>query len=231
MKANYKALFAAAILVLLVSSNDMGQEQPKAILVDEFGTIACGDLSARLDTFIAAIKEKPAYNGYIVISSNFRLAPRLAWREKFIDGYARYRGFKENRFILIRGKLPDQIQTQFWLALAGTQLPFEDKPESNFTLPPDVRKLKLYSDFEDGGPCYTRPPFRILSKYLKTSPGVNANIVIGAPSARSFSKAKEDINELFSKEYGIAPGRLRFFRGQSRYELVYELWLIRRKRK
>ena len=227
---NLTRLFLILLLFLAFSVGANSQESPKAVLIDEFGSIGCEDLSGRLDVFLNELNSKPNSKGYVVISTNPDVAARLAWRERFIDGYARYRRFDENRILIVRGILQEPIQTQMWVIPQGTRFTTQLQSEHRYDLTTSLKKTKFYSDFDDGGPCYTNPPFRILSKYLKANPDLNANIAIGSTSSKSFRKTKEEIIKSFRKDYGTGPSQLRFFWVRTQYEPeIFELWLIRRR--
>jgi hypothetical protein len=204
-----------------------GQGPPKAVLVDEFGRVRCEDLSGRLDVFIAELNKDPSSIGYVAVSS----APELAWRERFIDGYARYRAFDESRLVPVRVTLETPNQTQMWRVPAGAELPVETETMiETSAVVNKPRKYRLSSDFVHGGPCYTGPPFRLMSKHLKMHPEYSGNIAIGSPSYKTFRKARDEIRESFQKDYNVNPSRLRFFWIRTLYDpAIYELWLVRRK--
>lgn len=222
-------LFRICLIVFLLigcglSTNS--QVSPKPVLVDEFGRIECEDLSARLDVFIAELNKHPNATGYIAISSTHK----LDWRERFIDGYARYRAFDENRLLIVRANLKEPTQTQMWSVPFGAELPVERILDTSSGLERSPRKFKLYSDFGNLGACYTGPPFRLMSGYLKGNPGYSGNIAIGSPSEKSFRKAKDQIKRAFSQDYEVDLSRIRFFWIRTEYDPeIHELWLVRRK--
>jgi hypothetical protein len=221
---------ALCALAFVVSGG--AQETPEAVLVDELGPIPCGDLSSRLDGLLNELEKDPNSTGYIVFSDNEEAASRLHWRALFVDGYARFRSFDEDRVVLLQATLDKPIDTQMWRIPAGGNSPVPSAVERPYELDASLRKYRLYSEFEEVGACYTGPPFRVLSKYLQTNPDLVANIAIGAPSAKSFRQAKEETIKLFRVDYGVEPTRLRFFWKQTDYEPpIYELWLLRKKSK
>ena len=223
-------LIAIFIFVFIVGAT--AQEPPKAVLVDEYGPIGCEDVSGRLDNFLNELRINPDSTGYIVISTNPTFASRLAWQGRFIDGYARYRNFDETRFVIVRSSLQEPIQVQMWRVPADLRFPVATEVESKYELDKSTRKLRLYSDFDDSGPCYTGPPLRLLSKYLKANPEYLSNIAIGSPSTASFRKAKDGIMQSFQKDYGVELSRLRFFWIRTHHDPeIYELWLIGKKPK
>jgi hypothetical protein len=207
------------------------QEQPKAVLVDEFGNITCGDLSARLDNFIFELQQKPNSVGYVVLSADPTTSS--AANEKYIDGYARWRRFDEERLLIATAKLPSAIKAQLWLLPTAAELPTHLELSSTRTLPHSTRKIRLFSLFGEYGPCYTGAPLRLASNYLSSEPGVIANIVIGSKTQRGFKKARFKTIRLFRDKYGIAETRLKFFWTRTEYEPegsdIGELWIIRKR--
>ena len=226
VRINLSRILLIKLLLLAMSVAAISQEQ--AILVDEMDHAGCEDLSARLDFLLNELNNNPSSNGYVVVSSNPDVARRLGWTERFIDGYARYRGFEESRVVVVRGNLLPPRHLQMWRVPPGSELPAQSG-ETRYQMG-TARKLELYSDFGEVGPCYTGPPFRILSKYLNSDPDLTANVAIGSPSLTLFRKARDGIIESFKTDYATDPSRLRFFWIHTKYEPnIYELWLIRRR--
>ena len=231
MKTRLSKISLTTFLLLALGASANSQQLQTSILVDELESSGCEDLAGRLDAFLNDLRNNPTSVGYAVISANPDVAPRLGWTERFIDGYSRHRGFEESRLIVVRGDLTAPVQIQLWRVPLGAELPVQSASETRYKMG-SARKFRLYSDFDEFGPCYTGPPLRILSKYLKADRGLSANIAIGSPSPRSFRVAKKQVIESFENDYKTDPSRLRFFWVRTTYEpAIYELWLIRQKRK
>lgn len=229
---NLTKIFPIAFLLLALGIGSNAQERPQPVLVDEFGAITCEDLSARLDYFFVELSNDPTSTGYIVMSADAKANPRLLWRELYIDGYPRYRRFDEDRLLVVHGVLNDGVEIQMWKVPLGGELPATTLSERPYELWPSRSKLRLYSDFGEVGPCYTSPPFRLLSKYLLANPELVANIAIGTPTSKSFRAAKQEISARFRDVYKVEPSRLRFFSVRTKYDPeIYEVWLLRRKSK
>jgi hypothetical protein len=230
---NFIRLCAVALLLTVICVVERtGQEKRDAILIDEFGRIECEDLSGRLDTFLSELASQPGATGYVVVSSNAAVEPRTFWYERFIDGYALFRRFDQRRFLLVSSDLPVSTYVQLWLVPAGVQIPVAIDDDARYISKPSVKRLRFYSNFGDEGPCYTGPPFRLLSKYLKANPEMDANIALGAMSLKVFQNSKTAIIRSFRDDYSVNTSRLRFFWVRTRYDSdSSELWLIRRKRR
>lgn len=215
------------LLICFVVIGVSSGQKPHAELFDEYDNITCEDVSARLDALISELGKRPDVTGYVVIAKDPNNLGRGGARERYIDGYARYRRFDEARLKVVRA---DEIgtRTRVWLVLPGAE--FEVR-EVAYDMPAELRKLQLYSDVGDIGPCYTGPPLRLLAKYLKANPDTTANIAIGTPSAKSYAAERTNISNLFDKTYGVSSSRIRFFQVPGRfYSNSYELWIVSRKR-
>lgn len=216
------------IVLSAAAGSGVSQEPPKAILIDEFERIGCEDLSSRLDLLLGEMRNRPDSSGYVVIPSN---SENVAWREGFIDGYARWRDFEEDRFIVVRGNFQDPPLTQAWLVPAGAESPAVTANDQGYQLDGSPRKVHIFGDFDDPGTChYTGPPFRMLSKYLKANPDRRANIAVGLPSSFQFRDTRKEIIKSFREDYGVDPARLRFFWVRTLWDRgIYEFWLIGKK--
>lgn len=225
--------FLTAILVLAFAIQAIGQEPPKPILVDEFANIPCGDLQGRLDVFLQEINRKDGSVGYIVISSDPKQSSRGKVREKFIDGYPRFRQFSENRIKVFRATLSPPLHAQMWLVPFGADFSIQPLPDEEYKITATRRKFVFYSESGEIGACYTGPPFRLLARYLKVNRDYSANIAIGSTSSSSFRESKAETAKLFTNNYGIDRKRLRFFRVRTTDNdwPIYDLWLVRRKSK
>ncbi len=69
---NRTRVYSVAILLAAFAIGVNGQEQTKAILVDEFVAIPCGDLLGRTDSFFAELMQYPDNTGLALISENAR---------------------------------------------------------------------------------------------------------------------------------------------------------------
>lgn len=218
------ALFGLAWLV----QAGFAQESPKPRLVDEFGRLSCCcDLSARMDMLFAELGANPGSIGYVVVAQP--PAGTLHWRENYFDGYIRYRGFDENRVVIVRKPgVEDTLATEIWIVPPGASMDGTFAGEETYVLNQTKRKFLFYDGDYGDSLCYNRPPFRLLAKYLRADSQSTANISIGAPTTKSFEQEKKQIEERFENEYNVDSYRLRFFRTRGKfYDAVHEIWLVR----
>jgi hypothetical protein len=216
-------------LVLFVAGSTVGQEPPKAVLLDEFARLSCCcDLSGRIDMLLSELGANPGSIGYIVIPEP--LNESQTWRERFLDGYIRYRGFDESRVILVRKSgLVDPLHTQLWVVPPGASMEGNFVENDKYVLPLGKRKFRFYDGTFDDPLCYTTPPLRLTAKYLRAAVDLTANIAIGAPTSKLAEEEKRKIIDRFKTEYDVDPTRLRFFRIRGKfYDVVHEIWLVRR---
>jgi len=226
---NASRIYLIAVLLLAFGVGANGQEPPKAVLVDEFPAITCEDLSARLDNFFHELQQKPNAIGYIVLAVDSK---RPSGGETFIDGYARWRQFSEDRFVVTEAKLPSAISAQLWSVPPGASLALDVSSTLVRRLKPDEKKKRLFSDYGEYAPCYTGAPLRLAAAYLKSEPGLFANVVIGSKTIRGYKKVKGETERLFEAKYSLDKARLRFYRIRTEYEPegpeIAELWIVRK---
>lgn len=120
-------MFRILFLILaLMSSVAFSQvpEKPEALIVDEFGRLANGDIKARLDYFILELQNNPTSRGLIISYGSKR---EIAAREKMMKTHISFRqvnNLKEISFI--NGGHGNEIKTQLWRVPESAENP---KPE------------------------------------------------------------------------------------------------------
>jgi hypothetical protein len=222
----------ACLLNLIFLANIIGQDVPKPRLVDEFGHLGCCcDLSARMDLLFAELGANPGSIGYVVVAQP--PTGTRHWRENYFDGYIRYRGFDEDRVVIVRKPgVQDALATEIWIVPPGSSIDENFAPEGSYVLNPAKQKLLFYDGNYGDSLCYNLPPFRLLAKYLRADPLWTANISIGVPTAKVFEQEKKRIQARFENEYDVDPNRLRFFRTKGKfYDTIHEIWLVRKGRR
>ena len=75
-------------------------DNPKAVLVDEFGKLTADVIRGRLDAFFAELSNNPNNQGYII---NYGSAKDIAASEKLITNHINFRKFDRSRITLVRG--------------------------------------------------------------------------------------------------------------------------------
>lgn len=110
-----------AFLFLAFGVGAYAQEAPKAVLVDEFGTLCSDDLRARLDLFFATVSEKPESTGYIVGNADRSMPGRLHKYFRIFQSHVHFRRFYSDRVKYFRGPNAELMKFQFWLVPKGVQ--------------------------------------------------------------------------------------------------------------
>lgn len=95
---NLLRAFSIAFLLLLPGIAADGQDAPKAILIDEFGSIACEDLLGRQDAFFAELSRNPSDIGYAIVYSSEKKAEAFVRR---LRANIFNRGFDQTRIRII----------------------------------------------------------------------------------------------------------------------------------
>lgn len=217
-----------SFLIFLFTVAAIGQETPKPRLIDEFARLSCCcDLSARMDLLFAELRANPGSIGYVVVAQ--LPSGTLHWRENYFDGYVGYRGFDEDRVMIVRKPgVQDPLATEVWIVPPGASMNGTFAGEESYVLDTNKRKVLFYNGDYGDSLCYNEPPFRLLAKYLQADPGWKANIAIGATTKREYEGEQKAVVDRFRAFYGVDSNRLRFFRIRGKfYSTVHEIWLVR----
>ncbi len=222
------------VLAMLLGSFQicLGQQEPTANLIDEFGKVACEELIARQDNFMGLLKNDPSAIGYAVIYSKKDDHIKILRDERFISGHIEFRGFDEERLLIIRGKESEDFQIQFWKVPAGAEKPDFKESRQNFSLSAIRKPFIFNSTGWEGGPCSIGLQLKTYSNYLTANPNAHGNIVVFAKSRNEFQEEREKISDKLTKNYKISMNQLRFFHQMIKDEYSYtELWLVPPKKK
>lgn len=171
-------------LILIVSTTfalSYGQVPPKAVLVDEFGHLPCGDLKARTDTFLAELGQNPTDVGYVIVS---RSAGNPNSTRKIIRANIFSRQFDRNRIQIRVAPSSTSGGTQFWRVPAGSEPPQSNEFENENR---DFSRAFLFGRSERhdwAGVCPTFTP-EYYADLILQNPGSKARLVILGPTSNS----------------------------------------------
>ncbi len=129
-------LLASLITLLLLCAVASAQEQPKAVLVDEFGELCSEDVRSRMDSFFAMISNTPNATGYMVGLAPHSLSGRYQKFVRLFRNHIAFRSFSREKVKFLRGSDREDLRIQFWL------------------VPPSA-------SFSDGVPAYVRSPILV----------------------------------------------------------------------
>ncbi|MGI9055040.1 MAG: hypothetical protein ACR2F2_04470 [Pyrinomonadaceae bacterium] len=82
--------------------------------IDEFGTIANGDLKARLDNFFVELQNRPDKKGYILTKGSSK---QMLSRERLIRNYIVMRKFDSSRIEFVNDGVSKKLNTELWIDL------------------------------------------------------------------------------------------------------------------
>lgn len=219
-----KILFT--IFILSVSFQiSFGQENPKAVLIDEFGDINCEFLLAKLDYFYVTLQNNPAATGYVVISEKKEDNRRSFRYRSWIHGNTNFRRFDLNRLTIIRDNTAENLKIQFWLVPLGADAPNSSNLGWDSSFP--VSKPEMFYSENDAYICPGEELLRF-SEILTEQTELRAHFVINTESIKAFNERKKELSNEFKE---VPANRLRFFYVRNRINSYVEYWLVPPKKK
>lgn len=216
------------ILLLALNIDADSQEPPKAVLVDEFGLITCGDLLARTDSLAAELKREPDAMAFIVIHPP-TVRPELATRWlRRISSTLQLRGLEQDRFSMYKGgpSVDGEIRTQFWKMPNGAEPPFADGVLWTAETM-DTSRAFIFGYEDEYGICPTFVP-KALAKLILENPGSRGHIVVRVgddPTVNRFYFAEAWIKELVEKQ-DVPRKRFRLFFAKGKGLTEAEFWFV-----
>ena len=222
---NVSRIFLITILLIAFGASANGQAKPKAVLVDEFDEIPCGDLLGRTEAFFAELMRFPSDTGYVNIPSS-RKRPDAT--KIFIRANVYMRRFDASRLrIVINSETPTNL-AQFWRIPAGADSPkFSEVPDQ----PRDFSKPFIFGQADENGVCPSFIPNDFI-EMVKSHPGSHGRMVVRGNTRRARrSLAENFLPHLLSKQ-GLTKEQLRvhYVPGSTNLAEV-EFWFIPAKQK
>lgn len=213
------------LILLCIVANIFGQASPTAEKIDEFGRLGCCDFDARIDNLFFRLEGQPNASGYVVIAGN-TLFERI-YLERYVLDLIAHRYSARKKITIVRAKGHDAgPELELWMVPDGAEKPQFQEIILDFTLPPD-RKPFLFADNTDPGIC---PVYSLdlghLSEFLGANPTARGNIVI---SSRVNAKESRELRSKLldnARAVNIPVEKLRFFRGETRYNSTVEVWVV-----
>ncbi|HMQ04209.1 MAG TPA: hypothetical protein PKD26_09875 [Pyrinomonadaceae bacterium] len=201
-----------------------GQGMPKAVLVDEFGTIPCEDLKARTDSFITELNENPNDLGYVVVS---RRSNSTEETRPIIRANLYTRQFPRDRFIFRLASNPESAVSQFWRVPPGAEAPVSEAFEEEHRNLSRAFRFARSERHDLAGICPTFSPADF-SDLILANPGSKARLVILGPSKSSRRSAAYSELEVFARYTGLPRKRIQLYyvhRPDLSYTIT-EYWFI-----
>ena len=235
MKANHLILTFFAFLLLFASMS--GQEQPKAVLVDEFGELCSDDLRSRIDSFFATISNSPGSTGYVVGLAQSSLPGRYEKFLRLFKNQLSFRNFYPDRVRFLRSSDRDDLRIQFWLVPVGGSLPDVPAYVRSPILVPTLFDASAIDSIEkgevlfgEGGePCDFGLQPEHFANELNKQPNLEAHLVATSDrrhSARFVKRALRLTQQALTKTYGIPAGRIKISYAGTAEESEMQLWVV-----
>ena len=207
----------------------LSQEKPKAVLIDEFDSVSCDELSLRVDKLFLALTNNSSSKGYIVISG-YKDEPikKYFYAEK-IKGYASWRKLDKNRFVFIFNNA-EEVRTQLWLVPNNADVSAFAHETDNHKLPQTFKPTLIHKSSWISDGCPEGFSYELYSKFLQANPNVLGNLVIYYKSVNGLRRIKNDLLNKLAKQYKVPHSQLKFFSVKRKNPDV-EFWFVPKKRK
>jgi hypothetical protein len=208
----------------------LGQEEPKAELVDKFGNITCEDFSARTDAlFQFYLWDDPTSTAYVVFYPAKSFPRKTPWFERMIKRKAYLSKFDNTRLKIVRGANRDSFEAEFWIVPPGADKPVFDGEEQLETLP-DLTKPFIFDSVAEEGVCPTFIPERY-ADLIKENANVRGHIVVFDSSKINRRETANYWLATFTKELKVPRNRLKIFFAKDNNFAYEEFWIVPIKKK
>jgi hypothetical protein len=195
----------------IFAASGLGQEAPRAVLLDEHGRLACDDSLSRIDLFFAELAKESSARGFVVISGNPEEKVSVAFREAMIVSHTTWRNFPAERFDIVRALSDDELKVQYWILPPGAERPNLVSIDTTYALRKELKPFMLASEGGVGSTCTEVNDRDIFARFLKDNPAARGNFVVRERTlARAEAKGRRLVRE-FGSQYGISRKRLRVF--------------------
>lgn len=201
----------ALIFAVSLFATTVGQETPKAVLVDEFGDLPCGDLLARLDHFYVELFNNPGSTGFVTIANSPEGRRDSVFRQRWIELYTRFRRFDSTRLKIVRSSNESEIQIRFWVLPSGAVEPNVDIDRS-YEIPHTIERPFIFG-FEElyGQVECSKNSVDVFGNFLAANPISRANLVFRDPLTSAARRRSETVVSELVVNHGIARDRIRIF--------------------
>ncbi|MGI9035655.1 MAG: hypothetical protein ACR2GD_06415 [Pyrinomonadaceae bacterium] len=205
-----KKLFFLLIL-LIAFQNFSAQEKSKAIMIDEFSSINCDEINARISHLFDDLRTDPNSKGYIIIYGSFdKPLEKYLYESEFKANIA-FGNFDEKRIVFLHGTDEKTIRIQFWKTPYDAENPSFTEGKWNYKLPQKTKPFLLFKDSWIDEGCHATYDINFYSKLLSANPQLKGNIIDYAKSRKNFYRERKYwLNELV-KQRKVSKSQLNFF--------------------
>ena len=213
------------LIIMLISTSALGQEQSSPILIDEIGNTSCEDLMARVDNFSIQLESHPAMIGVVLVSAQDSVTDDYPAHFIYRTIIGRH-GLKHSMKIF-RTNRPGPWQVQFWLAQKETDVNLTNS--KLVTATPQTITASFHFGDMSGDPC-TNHIGRGFAILLKSDPTYVGHIVVYNVPQKRRAEIAADWLKSMREDYGIQRKQLRVFfrRDKSEAFIVYntKFWIV-----
>lgn len=227
-----KILLTSFLLLLAFQVSFFGQEKPQPRLIDEFSEVNCEEFLNKMDALFFETNFDQTFSAYVLIYSNPNNLDDEKKKLRFkgwVIGAAEFRGFDTNRISVVNSQTNDSLKVQFWIVLAGTELPV--KFEKIKTPIPNVTKPKLYHQESLEGEICSSDELKTYAEILKNNTQLQGNIVIYDFSNKRILETQNYVITRLIDRYKVPRNQLKFFHIKSNNIQDVEYWLVPKRKK
>jgi len=199
-RAKVALIVSAVILLTILVTTRVAQENPKARKVIEFSKASCDDLIAYVDLLALPLIENSGARGLAIFYPErgnpgpaIRFEEFLLWSQGFI------KRFGSNPPRVIHGTPRAATKVEFWIIPLGADEPKFTAADSGETFA-NVSKPFLYNTEFGGEMCPAANP-KLMADLLAFNPNVNLRVVVRGKTARyRHTKMNEWLRKLVTRE-------------------------------
>lgn len=190
----------APLILLIAVLSGFGQDNPEAILIDEFGHIYCDEFLARVDNFSIQLAANPTSKGYFVISGGRDVLRRKLSVELMFEGAILDRGPHQTRTQIVHGSELGPFKVQMWVVGANESQPNFNEATWNLQIAKVDSPFLLRSDMEQ---ICNPPPFGSVAKrLLEANPDGSIFVLVHGPTARKRQTELRNARKMLSQFNG-----------------------------
>ena len=181
------------------------QENPNAVLIDEFPRQHCDEFLARIDNFYLQLNSNPTSRGYFVITGEHKFLSQKLGTELMLESAVVGRKFDRNRVTVIRGNEKGDLQIRLWLVPEGATAPPFEKANWNLNMGLADEPFLLRSDMQQ---ICSPPPFLSIAKdLLAANP---EGLVYVLVHGQSHNERQRELSRSMRELSGVEPSRIRY---------------------